>query len=79
MLDHLFAGCHVRGGVHGVNGAAFGVDVGKGWQCSIFKIAVEVVCSHETVHGVILYPFVLVGVDDVGFIVVLPSNVLVTE
>lgn len=79
VLDHHFARGHAGGGVHGVHGTAFGVYVRELRERAGFEVGVELVGVLEFGHGVVLHVFVHVGVDDVGFVVVLPGDALLVE
>lgn len=70
---------NIGGRVHAVDGAAFWVDVRESGKSAIGKVRVEVVRSLQSVHSVLLHPLIHVGINDVGLIVVLPRNVLLSQ
>jgi len=74
VLDELGTSGHVGGRVHGVDGAALWVDVRELWKGAVGEVGEEVVSSDKLVHVVVLNPFVLPSVEDVGLVVVLPAD-----
>lgn len=79
MLDQQLSGGHVAERMHGVDGAAFGVDVGELGEGAVGNVREELIGVDNLLHGVVLDPLVDVRVDDVALVVVLPRDVLLVE